>query len=62
MSPGSKRLLWAVALGAVALVLTLYWRGFHPRLAMLSSVSIAILTYSSFQATERLRRLYRRDR
>ncbi len=62
MSAGTKRLFWAVVLGGLTLLLTLYWRGFPYPLSVLSSLSVAILTYSTVQATERLRQLYRRER
>ena len=62
MSAGVKRLFWAVVLGGLTLVLTFYWRGFPYRLSVLSSLSVAILAYSTVRATERLRHLYRRER
>lgn len=61
MRLGVRKITWALATGAITLFLTLYWRGFPYRLAVLSSLMVALLTYSAVQATERLRRIYRQD-
>ena len=61
MLPNTKRVIWALAAGGLTLLLTFYWRGFPYRLAVMSSVMVAALTYSAFGATDRLRHLYRRD-
>ena len=57
--------MWTVSLkrgtGSLTLAITLYWRNFPYRLAVLSGMGVAILTYSTVQATERLRQLYRKD-
>jgi hypothetical protein len=60
MSPATRRILWSLALGLAVYAITLYWRDFPPRLALLSGVSVSIFIYSLLQASERLRRLYRR--
>lgn len=59
MRLGVRKISWALGAGALTLLLTLYWRNFPYRLAVLSSLMVSILTYSAFQATERLRRIYR---
>ncbi len=61
MNPAAKRLLWPVIAGGATLLLTLYWRDFPPRLAILSALLVAALSYSSIQGSQRLRHLFRRD-
>ena len=44
----------------LSFLLTYLWRHFPMRLAVLGSLSIGVLTYSTLQASDRLRRMYRR--
>ena len=60
MSPVGPRLLVAIAVGGLVFGLTYYWRDFPLRLAILSGLSVAVLGYSTVQASERLRHLFRR--
>jgi hypothetical protein len=55
----TKLVVSAVA-GAAALLLTHYWRQFPLRLALISGIAIGVLTYSTLQASMRLRNVYRR--
>ena len=55
-----KRLVWCLATGVPTFLLTFYWREFPLRLALVSGLSVGILTYMALQAGERLARIYRR--
>ncbi|MDX1384228.1 MAG: hypothetical protein R3190_11325 [Thermoanaerobaculia bacterium] len=54
------KLVTSIATGLLTLALTYFWRGFPLRLAVLSGVSVGLLVYSTFQASARLRRMYRK--
>ena len=60
MSPALRRFALPVALGLLTLAVTLFWRQFPPRLALLSSTLVTALGYYAVQAVERLSRIYRR--
>ena len=54
------KLVSCVVTGMLSFALTYFWRDFAPRLAVHGSLSVSILTYSTLQATERLRRMYKK--
>lgn len=60
MNLGLKRVLPAVATGALTFFLALYWREYPYNLAVLSGLGVAILTYSAVLVSERLKHLYKR--
>ncbi len=60
MNPVGRRLFVALAIGGLTFALTYYWREFPLRLAIVSGLSVAVLGYSTVQASERLRRIFRR--
>ena len=56
-----KRIAWSVAFGILTLAVTLLWRGFPLRLALLSGVAVGILLYSTSEAIGRVAALYRKS-
>jgi len=56
----AKRIAWSVGVGILALSVTFFWRGFPPRLAVLSGVAVGILVYTTLRAVGLLATLYRR--
>ncbi len=56
-----KRIAWSVAFGILTLAVTLFWRGFPLRLALLSGVAVGILLYSTSETIGRVAALYRKS-
>jgi len=49
-----KRIAGSVAFGILTLAVTLLWRGFPLRLALLSGVAVGILLYTTSEAIGRV--------
>jgi hypothetical protein len=54
------KLAIAVGVGLITLALTLFWREFPMRLALISGIAVGVLAFSTLQAIGRLSNVYRR--
>lgn len=54
------RTLWALAAGAAALAVFLFWRHLRPEHSVVLAVAIGALLYTTLRTVERLGSLYRR--
>ncbi|MEE2776245.1 MAG: hypothetical protein VYE73_05725 [Acidobacteriota bacterium] len=54
------KLVLSLAAGLLTVGVTVWWRDFPMRLALLSGISVGLLSYSAMQASGRLLKMYRR--
>jgi hypothetical protein len=57
----ATKLVISFAAGLLTLAITLFWREFPLRLALISGIAVGVLAFSTLQAIARLSTVYRRE-